>query len=322
MRTMHWFVATGLLAAACQDGNPQTATTEGLTVVSQSREDGLVGMYTKGDRVVFFETVTKPMTDELIEHYYNDGVPLPRAIFTMRWTDEDGRAIMQDGDWGDQEEYADPDKWDATLDLTREASAALATASLAPEVLDDQERLVRAAQAVPDAAARTWVPTADEMQQIEDRQVAYGYLGYSWRSYYYVRKPAGTNFHQGSSWDNHRYYSGAWHYYNSKVRDNDVYSPEYECSGVYSNVQDYKSYAADDSSIHLGGNARCTGTYAVCTLPFTQSYNCRSEALRTQVWVVGNVRCSWSSGMCDTAQGVPFGAYCGMRTTCASRSSC
>jgi hypothetical protein len=322
MRTMHcWFVATALLAA-CQDGTPQGSVNQGLTVVSQSRHDGLVGTYAEGDRVVFFETVTTPMTEELIAHYNDHDIPLTRAPFTLRWTDEAGRAITQDGDWEEPAEYADPDDWDATLDLTLVASAALAQASLAPEVTDEQARLVRVSRDVPDAAARTWQPTADELRQIEDRQIAYGYLGYSWRAYYYVRKPSGINFHQGSSWNNHRYYSGAWHYYNNIVQNNGVYSPDYECSGVYSNVQDYKTYAYYDSTIALGNYARCGGTYAMCSTIFQERFNCRSEALRQQVWVVGNVRCSAWSGMCDLSEGAFTGAYCGMRTSCSSRGGC
>jgi hypothetical protein len=92
---------------------------------------------------------------------------------------------------------------------------------------------------------------------------------------------------------------------------------------VWSYVQDYKTYAASDSSIAIGNYSRCGGTYAWCTLPFTQSFNCRSEALRTQVWVVGDSRCSAWSGMCDVAQGAPWGgAYCGYRTSCSSRTGC
>jgi hypothetical protein len=322
MRTMTCLLV--LFAAACQDGSPSVGSSkdQGLTVFSDNRKDGLVGMYAEGDRMVFFETVTQPITDDLIAHYYEHEIPLTRPTFVLRWTDEEGRAISQDGDWDDTDDIGDPAKWEDSLDLTRKAAAVLADASLAPEVADEQARLVRVARTIPEASARVLQATPEELQQIQDRQIAYGYLGYSWKSYYYVRKPSGVNFHQGSSWDNWYWYSGAWRYYNQKVRNNDVDSPDYECGGAWSYVQDYKSYASADSSIHIGGYSRCTGTYAVCTLPFTQSYNCRSEALRTQVWVLGNVRCSWSAGMCDTAQGVPWGAYCGIRTTCASRSTC
>ncbi len=324
MRTTHWFLVTGLFAAGCQEGLPQTAKSEGLTIYTESQADGLAGMYAANGRAVYFETVTKPITDDVIAHYADHDIPLTRAPFALRWFDEDGRLIAGDAsNWTEEPaEYAPPEQWEATLDLAREAGAVLAGASLAPEVRDEQLRLARYTNDVPDAAARTWQPTEDEVRQIDEREVAYGYLGYSWRAYFYVRKPSGINLHQGTSWNNHRYYSGAWHYYNNIVQDNDVYSPDYECSGVYSNVQDYKTYGSSDTSIALGNYARCSGTYATCSTIFLQRYNCRSEALRQQVWVVGNVRCSSSSGMCDVSQGLGGGAYCGMRTTCANRSGC
>jgi hypothetical protein len=328
MRTTQcWFVVTGLVVAACQDGAPMSGSSrnEGLTIFNQSRDQGLVGMYAERDRAVFFETVTQPMTQDVINHYYEHEIPLTRPNFVVRWSDEEGRAIAGDGDeWADEPaEYASPERWEVTLDLARKASGLLADASLDPEVADEQARLVTYANTVPDAAARTWQPSEDELRQISDRQIAYGYLGYSWRSYYYVRKPSGVDFHQGSSWNNHRYYSGAWHYYNNIVQNNGVYSPDYECSGVYSNVQDYKTYGSSDTTIALGNYARCGGTYSLCSFWWEQRFNCRSEALRQQVWVVGNTRCSAWSGMCDVSQsGVGGGAFCGMRTSCSSRLGC
>lgn len=320
-------IVCGLFIAGCQDGTPGPAGTsieQGLTVISESQQDGLVGMYSEGDRVVFFETLTRPMSDEIIAHYNAHEIPLTRPTFSWRWTDEEGRAIAQDGEWDELPDYADPDRWEVTLDLTRRAGVALAQASLAPEVAQEQEQLVHYAAEIPEASARVTLPTPEDLDQISEREIAYGYLGYSWKALYFVRRPNKTvDFHQGSSWNNYRYLNGGWRYYDFKVRDNDVYSPDYECSGVWSYVQDYKTYGASDTATAIGGYSRCTGTYAVCTLPFTQSYNCRSEALRTQVWVVGNVRCSWSAGMCDNAEGVGWGgAYCGMRQTCSPRSTC
>ncbi|HEY5920692.1 MAG TPA: hypothetical protein VIV11_03435 [Kofleriaceae bacterium] len=320
-------IACGLFVTGCQDGAPQpggSSLEQGLTVFSETRKDGLVGMFAEGERAVFFETVTQPMTEEVIAHHDADGVELTRPTFSLRWTDEEGRAVVQDGEWDDGEDFADPDRWEVTLDLTRKAGVALAHASLAPEVVEEQADLARTASEIPEAAARTVMPTPEDLEQIRDREIQYGYLGYSWKSYYYVRKPNGAiDFHQGSSWDNWRRVSGVWKYYNQKVQNNGVSSPAYECSGVWSNVQDYKSFAATGSAIHLSNNGRCSGQYAECTLPFTQSFNCRSEALRQQVWVVGNVACSHSSGMCDTAQGIGWGgAYCGMRTSCSSRAGC
>jgi hypothetical protein len=334
MRQTKITVVVIAFAAGCQVVESPTASDvqQGLSLFSQSRDKGLTGMYAEGDTVVFFETVTQPVTQEIIDHYASHGLVMMRPNFASRWTDAEGRAITQDGDWPENAEFAAPEKWETTLDLTRKASGALAEQVVSADVQEEQEYLVRVAAKIPEASLRVAQPSATELAQIAEREASQNYLGYSWRSYYYVRKPSGVNLHQGSSWDNHRYYSGAWHYYNNKVISNDVASPDYECSGIYSNVQDYKSYASSDSSIQLGGNGRCyhapdsddngePDNYGTCSLPWENKYNCRSEALRQQVWVLGDVACYWHSGMCATSQGFN-GAYCGIRTSCSSRGGC
>lgn len=319
--------ASLLFGFGCQVGEPpaSTPTPGGLTIFTADRATGLTGMYKEGDQVVFFETITDP-ADEPGDHRLDHDEVVTRPMFSSRWSDAEGRtvsvhlsgSIAATTAWTDVSPEHDklPDQWDVTLDLATKAGRALEAQGLGPDVGDEQAQLVGMVKEIPAAADRVLLATDEQLAQIDARQTtARGYLGYSWFQQFWVNE---RFFHQCTGWDNYRYYSGAWHYYNSATQDNGATCDVLKCGKVSSYVQDYKGWLDQcdgGSSTH----------YAVCDGQH-HKYNCRSSALREQSWVLGNVWCSGSSQnnttMCQWEEDNFGGAYCGFHSSCNNVNHC
>jgi hypothetical protein len=311
--------AAVMLACGCQasDHVSPGSAHQGLTLLNSSRADGLVGMYVEGENVVFFETLTDQPGDTE-DHRLDHGDSIDRPLFSARWSDAEGRGIYihQSGSrlafsqWQEPENsFMEPARWDALLDLTAKAARALSLLDVPAEVREEQVQLVQMASEIPAANQRALPVTPEQLAQINTRERPYGYLGYSWFQSFSVREHFA---HQCTQYDNYRYYSGGWHYYNTILNGNGDTCDVTKCTAS-TYVQDYK-----------GASVQCTNGYQFC-MNGSNLHNCRSSALRQQNYVMGNVYCSTTGGMCYHPEAAVFGtggADCEFRSNCATRDIC
>jgi hypothetical protein len=310
----------------CQASVPAIEQPDGLTLFSADRTNGLSGMYKAGNEIVLFQTITDP-PNEPGDHRLDHGEDASRPMFSSRWSDADGHTISMElsgstvaiDAWQEVNPNLDrepPENWDVLLDLTIQGGAALDAQVLDPEVAAEHVALTRMARAIPPAPARVLAPTAEQLDQIAAHSTdTRGYLGYQWFQQFWVNE---HYFHQCTGWDNYRYYSGAWHLYNSEVQNNGATCDVGKCGKTSSYVQDYKGYMAqcdNGSPTHYG---MCDFTH--------HKYNCRSSALREQSWVLGNTYCSGNSQdtgtMCQWEEDNFGGAYCGFHSSCSNVNYC